>query len=164
MADEFEKRDWREAFGMTHDALGKRIPTIGEKFADGVQDVKKLYETITSGTESGPSQIDRNAENEAGIAQARSDLTEVAQTLDFMERDLQAFTVLRRLYENENINITEPTNKQEAEYVVADLKELFKGSVADLGEDTYETFNTIGSNNDSKLIDEMIKRIMAPFQ
>ena len=45
-----------------------------------------------------------------------------------------------------------------------DLKELFKRSLADLGEDTYETFNAVGNNNDIKLIDEMIKQIMAPYQ
>ena len=164
MADEFEKRDWREAFGRTHDALGKRIPTIGEKFTGGVQDVKKLYEAITSGTEGGPSQIERNAENEAGIAQARSELTDAAQTMSFMDRNAVAFTLLQRIYNNETLNFPRPASKQEAEYVVADLKELLKGSVADLGENTYEAFNTIGNNNDSKLIDEMIKLIMAPYQ
>ena len=164
MANNFEKRDWREAFGMTHDAFGKRIPTIGEKFYSGVQDVKKLYETVTSGTESGPSQIEQNAENEAGIAQARSDLTRSAQTFSYLERDLQARTMLTRIFNDENPSIVRPTNKQEAEYVVADLKELLKGSLADLGEDTYEAFNAIGSNSDIKLIDEMIKQIMAPYQ
>jgi len=77
---------------------------------------------------------------------------------------LQARTMLTRIYNDESLNITKPTNKQEAEYVVADLKELLKGSVADLGENTYEAFNTIGNNNDSKLIDEMIKLIMARYQ
>ncbi len=164
MADDFERRDWREAFGRTHDALGKRIPTISEKFNSGVGDVKKLYETITSGTEGGPSQIEQNAENEAGIAQARSDLTRSAQTFSYLERDLQARTMLARIFNDENLNIVRPTNKQEAEYVVADLKELLKGSLADLGEDTYDVFNTRGNGEDVILIDEMIKQIMAPYQ
>ena len=164
MADDYERRDWREAFGRTHDELGKRIPTIGEKFTVGVQDVKELYETITSGTEGGPSLTERNAENEAGIAQARSDLTRQAQTFEYLERDLQALTMLQAVYSDENANITRPTNKQEAEEVVADLKELLKGSLGDLGEDAYDVFNTRGNNETIKLIDEMIKQIMAPYQ
>ena len=164
MADDYERRDWREAFGRTHDELGKRIPTIGEKFTGGVQDVKKLYEAITSGAEGGPSQAERNAENEAGIAQARSELTRKAQTFEYLERDLQALTMLQAVYNDENLNITEPTNKQEAEDVVADLKELLKGSVSDLGEDTHDIFNSRGNGEDVKLIDEMIKQIMARYQ
>lgn len=109
---------------------------------------------------------EQNAENEAGIAQARSDLTRKAQTFEYLERDLQALTMLQAVYDDENLNIPRPTNKQEAEGVVADLKELLKGSVSDLGndEDVYDVFNTRGNGEDVKLIDEMIKLIMAPYQ
>ena len=123
MADDYERRDWREAFGKTHDELGKRIPTIGEKFTGGVQDVADLLGINTRDNEL--TQQENNFVNEARINSAIVELDKFYLEAGILEPDQKIKELLSKLYKNENFNIDKPTNLREAKEVVEIVKEIF---------------------------------------
>ena len=145
MADEFEKRDWKEAFGRTHDALGKRIPTIGEKFTGGVQDVKGLLGFDKAGNKLAQQQNDLI--NQARIDSGVTELDKFYLEAGILEPELRTKELLKELYANEKLNIDKPANLREAREVAEIVREIF-GNRARLNE----------------AVDGLTREIMAPYQ
>jgi len=145
MADEFEKRNWREAFGRTHDALGKRIPTIGEKFTGGVQDVKGLLGFDKAGNKLAQQQNDLI--NQARIDSGVTELDKFYLEAAILEPELRTKELLKELYANEKLNIDKPANLREAREVAEIVREIF-GNRARLNE----------------AVEGLTREIMAPYQ
>jgi len=145
MSDDFERRDWREAFGRTHDELGKRIPTIGEKLNSGVQDVKGLLGFGTAGDELAQQQ--NNFINQARIDSGVTELDKFYLEAGILEPELRTKELLKELYANEKLNIDKPANRKQAQEVVEIVREIF-GNRARLNE----------------AVDGLTREIMTPFQ
>lgn len=145
MSDDFERRDWREAFGRTHDELGKRIPTIGEKFTGGVQDVKGLLGFDKAGNKLAQQQNDLI--NQARIDSGVTELDKFYLEAAILEPELRTKELLKELYANEKLNIDKPANLREAREVAEIVREIF-GNRARLNE----------------AVDGLTREIMAPYQ